>query len=417
MRRNPKLDGHGGEPNAACDEWQPLLLLSAAGGELDPAEESRLSVHLAECPECSADFARQKQTLALLASQHPEPDAALLASCRAGLQDALDREEDRGWISRSFGVLLPSSWVSPRPAWSAAILLAIGFCVGMLAPRFLIHQPVAPAAAEHQPAPRAVSRPPVLLARNSSASQERAPNQALDPFAGQVIGQATDAATGQTADLGFDQSFEQDSPPADTSSASTLAPGSALAALNMRQATVAGINVMPSGAGISPEVRLQLAAPQPFTMQGSIDDGNVRGVLLYVLRHGDLFSPNVRLGAVNALAPRSQDPAVHSALSHALRQDANTAVRVSALQALNSPAPQDLVGRMLLDAMSGDQDPGVREQAIDTLRSLADAGQLDPSDHMLSVLRDHARNDPDQYIRAQSAAVVQELVSQQNNNQ
>lgn len=174
---------------------------------------------------------------------------------------------------------------------------------------------------------------------------------------------------------------------------------------------------MPSGAGVPPEVRLQLDAPQPFMLQGTIDNGDVRNVLLYVLRHGNLFSPDVRLGAVGALSPRSQDPEVHSALSHALRQDASPAVRVSALQALNSSAPQDLVGRMLLDALSGDQDPAVREQAIDTLRSLADDGQIDPSDHMLSVLRDHVKNDPDPYIRVQSAAVVHDLVSQQGANQ
>jgi HEAT repeats/Putative zinc-finger len=428
MSQNQKLGRREGDRSAACEEWQPLLSLSAAGGELEPAEESRLSAHLAECAECSADFAREKQMLALLASQHSEPDAALLAGCRSGLQDALDREEDRGWISRSFGILLPSSWVSPRPAWSAAILLAIGFCVGMFAPRLLIHQPAAPAAAERHPAPPSASRPPLLLARNSSALQQSAPTQApgqstvqsYDP----ITGQATDAAAGQAnlplSAQGIGQSFAQGSSVPDTAAPSTVAPGSALAALDMHQATVADINLLPSGSGIPPEVRLQLQAmqaPQPFTMQGSVDNGDVRSVLLYVLRHGDLFSPDVRLGAVSALSPRSQDPQVHSALTHVLRQDASPAVRVSALQALNSSAPQDLVGRMLLDAMSGDQDPAVREQAIDTLRSLADAGQIDPSDHMLSVLKDHARNDPDSYIRAQSAAVVRELVSQQNNNQ
>ncbi|HVB86946.1 MAG TPA: HEAT repeat domain-containing protein [Candidatus Dormibacteraeota bacterium] len=411
MSQNRKFGRHEGEARAACEDWQPLLSLSAAGGELDPAEESRLSAHLAECAECSDDFACEKQTLALLAAQHGEPDAALLAGCRAGLQDALDRDEDRGWISRSLGILLPSSWVSPRPAWSAAILLAIGFCVGMLAPRLLIHQPAAPATAEHHVAPRAVSRPPVLLARNSSSLQETAPNQPSLQGAGN---QAVEAASAQAVPLPANSPFA--SAPA-SYAPSNPAPGSALAAIDMRQATVAGINLLPSGAGVPPEVRLQLAAPQPFTMQGTIDDGNVRDVLLYVLRHGDLFSPDVRLGAVNALSPRSQDPAVHSALSHALRQDASPAVRVSALQALDSSAPQDLVARMLLDAMSGDQDPGVREQAIDTLRSLADAGQIAPSDHMLSVLKDHMRNDPDQYIRAQSAAVVRELVSQQTGNQ
>ncbi|MGH9717323.1 MAG: HEAT repeat domain-containing protein [Candidatus Acidiferrales bacterium] len=389
MSEHRKLDWREGEISEPCEHWRPLLSLSAAGGELDPAEESRLSTHLAQCAACSADFAREKQTLVLLAARHAEPDAALLAGCRAGLQDALDREEDRGWIARSLGIFLPSSWVSPRPAWSAAILLAIGFCVGLFAPRLLLHPPQSPAPAvmQRQSAQPMAIRPPALLAQNSSAP----------------------------ADSASDRSPAQSAPSIAVPSAP--APGSALQALDLHQATVAGINVMPSGAGVPPEVRLQLDAPQPFMLQGTIDNGDVRNVLLYVLRHGNLFSPDVRLGAVGALSPRSQDPEVHSALSHALRQDASPAVRVSALQALNSSAPQDLVGRMLLDALSGDQDPAVREQAIDTLRSLADDGQIDPSDHMLSVLRDHVKNDPDPYIRVQSAAVVHDLVSQQGANQ
>jgi len=401
-----------GEHSDACEDWQPLLALAAAGGELEPAEESRLSAHLAGCAACAEDLAREKETLALLATQHAEPDAALLARCRAGLQDALDREEDRGWISRSLGVLLPSSWVSPRPAWSAAILLAIGFCVGMLAPRLLIHPSAAPEEAQHQSAPQAASRPPVLLARNSPASQVGAPDEQIDQASGQISDQASDQIINQAIGQPYEEAQAPSSAPA-----SVATPGAALAAIDMHQATVAGINVLPSGAGIPPEIRLQLNAAQPFITQGSIDDGDLRSVLLYVLQHGNLFSPDVRLGAVNALSPRSQDPAVHSALSHALQQDASPAVRVSALQALHSGAPQDLVGRMLLDALSGDQDPSVREQAIDTLRALADAGQIDPSDHMLSVLKDHMRNDPDQYIRAQSADVVRELISQQNANQ
>jgi anti-sigma factor RsiW len=395
MSEDRKFGQRKGEISGPCEEWQSLRSLAAAGEELDPAEDSRLAQHLSACEACSADLAREKETLALLSSQYFEPDAALLASCRAGLQDALDREEDRGWIARSLGVLLPSSWISPRPAWSAAILLLIGFCVGLFGPRLLlrdsaVHEPSAssasPASEGYPSAPAVASQPQVLVAQNSP----------------------TVAANGASA--------PSSSAPS-SSAPSSPAPGSALTALDLHRATVASINLLPSGAGIPQQVQLQMEAPQPFTMQGTVDDGNVRDVLLYVLRHGDLFPPNVRMGAVNALSPRSQDPDVHSALSRAFRQDASPAVRVSALQALNAKQPQDLVGRMLLDALSGDQDPSVREQAMDTLRSLADVGQLSADDHMLSALRDHMRNDSDPYIRAQSAAVVRELVSQQSGNQ
>jgi hypothetical protein len=384
MNEDPKFGPRDAETSAPCEEWQPLRSLAAAGGELDTAEESRLAAHLGQCAACSADLAREKEMFALLASQHAEPDAVLLATCRAGLQDALDREEDRGWIARSLGILLPSSWTSPRPAWSAAILLLIGFSVGLFAPRLLLRK--APERPPQQTPVHTSVRPgPVLLVQNSSPS---ANNRA------------------------------QSAAPSTNASASSAPPsGSALDAIDLHHATVAGINVVPSGAGVPPMVQLQLDSQQPYTLQGTVDDGDVRNVLLYVLRHGDLFAPDVRLGAVNALSPRSANPDVHSALSHAMQQDASAAVRLKALQALNGAGPGDLVSRMLLDALSGDQDPGIREQAIDTLRDLVASAQLAPSDQMISALRDRAQNDPDPYIRTQSAAVVQELVSQQDGNQ
>jgi hypothetical protein len=374
-----KLGGPERETIEGCEAWQSLRSLAAAGGDLDPAEESRLAAHLAGCPACLADLAREREMLAQLAAQHVEPDAALLASCRSGLQDALDREEEKGWIARSFGLLLPSSWISPRPAWSAAILLAIGFSVGLLAPRLLLRK--VPQRPPQETPARAV-RPPLILVQNPRSEVNNSSNSVSS-----------------------------------TSAASDASPGSPVQALDLRHATVAGINLLPSGAEAPPQVQLQFDAQQPYTLQGTVDDGDVRNVLLYVLRHGDLFAPDVRLGAVNALSPRSQNPDVHSALSHAMQQDASAAVRLKALQALNNSGSNDLIGRMLLDALSSDQDPGVREQVMDTLRDLADNGQLAPSDHMLSGLRDRARNDSDAYIRAQSAAVVRELVSQQSGNQ
>ncbi len=375
MNEDRKFGRRQSETSAPCEAWQPLRSLAAAGGELDPAEESRLAAHLAECAACSADLAREREMFAQLAAQYVEPDAALLATCRSGLQDALDREEEKGWLARSFGLLLPSSWISPRPAWSAAILLAIGFSVGLFAPRLLLRQPPARPA---KVIPSRASRPPLILVQNPRSAENAGANS---------LSSANDA-----------------------SSASL---GSPVQALDLHHATVAGINLLPSGADAPPQVQLQFDGQQPYTLQGTVDDGDVRNVLLYVLRHGDLFAPDVRLGAVNALSPRSQLPDVHSALSHAMQQDASAAVRLKALQALNNSGPEDLVGRMLLDALSSDQDPGVREQVMDTLHDLADDGQLAPTDHMLSALRDHARNDSDAYIRAQSAAVVRELVSQQ----
>src|SRR5271157_1546147 len=135
----------GSDKTQPCSEFEPLLILHAAGEELDRAEQSRLAQHLAHCPDCAAALEEEERLLTFLSEHHSEPDAALLASCRSSLLDTLDHMEERGWLRRTLGILLPSGLVSPRPAWSAALLLIIGFSVGILGPRVL-HHPQSPAS-------------------------------------------------------------------------------------------------------------------------------------------------------------------------------------------------------------------------------------------------------------------------------
>ena len=75
-----------GTTQQSCAAWEPLLILFAAGEELEPAEQSRVSAHLTQCSECSAALDREKQLISMLAIEHADPDAALLAGCRAGFR-------------------------------------------------------------------------------------------------------------------------------------------------------------------------------------------------------------------------------------------------------------------------------------------------------------------------------------------
>lgn len=352
-------------PNAPCPEWQPLLMLSAAGGELEDAEHDRLCAHLAQCPACSQSLEREKELLALLAENHAEPDAALLASCRAGLTDALDRQEEGGWLRRAFGVLLPANWLSPRPAWSAAVLLLIGFSVGVLAPRLLRHP-------ENLKAPGNSSSP--IAATNDSGS-DSAQNAAPDS--------------------------------SDANAPANFAPSP----LDLRTADVAGIDVLPSdGVDDSPRVELQLRSQQPVTLSGTVNNDDVKDVLLSVLRNGERFCPDVRLDAVDLLRARNNDPDVRAALCHTVRNDRNAAVRLKALEALDGAEPEDIVQQTLLSALVDDDNPGVRIEAINELRDLAATGRVSSDDgHMLSVLREREQKDPNTYIRLQSAQVIREL--------
>ena len=347
--------------NQPCENWQPLLTLFAAGAELDRADQDRLSYHISECAACSESLAREKQLIALLATNRTEPDAALLASCRAGLSDALDREEERGWLGRTFGALLPLNWASPRPAWSAALLLLIGFSVGILGPR--------------------------LLRRTSTSTPK--------PAEGAPSQSAANDSGSPAAPAGF----------SDPNSLASSVPSP----LDLRTADVAGINVLSSGGDELPQVELQLKSLQPVTVRGTVNDDNVKQALLSILRSGERVCPDVRLDAVDLLRACSKDPAVRTALCDAVHTDRNAAVRLKALEALGGEEPHDLVRNTLLDALVDDDNPGVRVEAIDELRDLAAKGRLASDDHLLSVLRERMQKDPNTYIRLQSAAAIRDL--------
>lgn len=344
--------------NGPCGDMEDLLVLAAAGQELDPAEQAEVSEHLAHCSACAASFECERELLALISAQRSEPDASLLANCRAGLEDVLDRQEERGWLLRSLGVLVPTSWTSPRPAWSAAVLVIVGFSVGVFGPRVFEH-----------PAKTVVTAPSASPVANVPTAPD---TKSSDPSAEPV-------------------------------NASSGAP------LDLRTAEVAGINVLPSEGNQPPEAVLQLTAQRPVTLQGTVDNDDVKRVLLYVLRNSERFDADVRLNAVDLLRARNNDPEVRSVLCRSVHNDRNAAVRLKALEALNGAEPQDLVRETLLDALVDDQNPGVRVEAINALRSMASKGQVTSDDHLLAVLHDRMQKDPNTYIRLQSAAAIRDL--------
>jgi hypothetical protein len=358
-------DAATNQPKMPCPDWQPLLMLSAAGGELEDAEHDRLAAHLAQCPSCSESLESERELLSLLSENHVEPDATMLANCRASLTDALDREEEGGWLRRAFGSLLPAGWLTPRPAWSAAVLLLIGFSVGVLAPRLLRH-----------PGNTAVpgNSNLAIAATNDSDSAQNASADSSDPNSNPLA---------------------------------NIAPSP----LDLRTADVAGIDVLPSDSSDdSPRVELQLRSQQPVTLSGTVNNDDVKDVLLGVLRNGERFCPDVRMDAVDLLRARNNDPDVRNALCHTVRNDRNAAVRLKALEALDGTEPQDIVQQTLLDALVDDDNPGVRVEAINELRDLAMQGRVTSDDgHMMSVLRERVQKDPNTYIRLQSAQVIREL--------
>jgi hypothetical protein len=339
-----------------CPEWQPLLMLAAAGGELEIVEQTRLAAHLAECQSCTVTLAREKELIALLSTLHAEPDAAMLASFRSGLDDALDREEEGGWLWRTFGMRKPFQWLAPQPALSAALLLIVGFSVGAFAPRLL-----------HRPSPN--------LATKSAPSVESANPAAI--------------------------------PAPETQGVAANSPS--LAGIDIHSAEVAGISVLPSDDQGLPRVQLQLKAQQPVTVEGTLDDDRVKTALLTVLNSGERFCPDIRLDAVECLRGHGNDPEVRTTLCRAIRKDRNAAVRLKAIEALDGAGSQPMVRQTLLDALVDDSNPGVRVEAVNALRNMAASGQMDSDDHSVDVLRERMQKDPNTYIRLQSAAAIRDI--------
>ena len=350
----------GSDPAAshACKQWESLITLLAAGENLPEELHTQWLAHSAECPGCTVTLAQEREMLALLGEYRKEPEAALLASCRAGLDDAIDRQEEYGWLRRSVAFLFPASWLTSGPAWSAAVLVLIGFSSGLLLGPRVVHHSAAATPQVAAVVPPATTQPPDAV----PVSQ----------------------------------------PPASLSS------------LDLHSAEVAGISVLPSGGNATPEVQLHLRAQQPLILQGTVDDDNVKAELLNILGGGDRFCPDVRLDAVDLLRTRNNDPQVRSALCHAVHHDKNAAVRLKALEALNGAEPQDIIQQTLLDALVDDQNPGVRVEAINELRDMASRGEVTSNARMISVLQDRMARDSNAYIRLQSAAAMRDLGPQGN---
>jgi hypothetical protein len=346
-----------------CAEWMPLLMLAVAGGELEPGEQTRLAAHLAACATCTETLAREKEVLALVTAHRSEPDAAMLASFRTGLDDALDRQEEGRWFRRTFGLRFTPIWLTPHPAWSAALLLIFGFSVGVLVPRLLRH-PAVNVPSANTPTAEGVNTPSTAWAASTFS---------------------TPAPEGVAAS----------SP--------------ALARFDIHSADVAGINLLPPDEQGLPRVQLQLKSQQPVTVEGTVDDDEVKSALLSVLSGGGHFCPDIRLDAVECLRGRSNDPEVRSALCRAVRKDHNAAVRLKAIEALDGAGSQEVVRETLLDALVSDQNPGVRIEAVNALRNMAANGQMNPDDHTVDVLRERMQNDPNTYIRLQSAAAIRDI--------
>jgi hypothetical protein len=200
--------------------------------------------------------------------------------------------------------------------------------------------------------------------------------------------------------------------PSSTNQANLLSP--LLNEQELNSANVSGINWTPTQGNQPPQIVVQLMTEKPMVVQGTVDNSNVKDVLMYVLHNNRRFGPDVRINAVELLKNRANDAQVQQALCQAARNDRNPAVRLMALDALGKVSPDPVVMQTMLSALVNDTNSGVRIAAMNSLGSFSSRGGLLSDPQAVKTLQELMKNDRNRYIRLRSAAaLLQAAASQQ----
>jgi anti-sigma factor RsiW len=155
-------------------------------------------------------------------------------------------------------------------------------------------------------------------------------------------------------------------------------------------------------------VEFYFDAVVPMHVRGDVNDARVQKVLSHALIRGQ--NAGVRLRAISALSGDNLDQAdqeVKNALIAAAKGDDNDGVRMEALTALKQFDYDEQIKEALLHVLNNDPNPGLRIAAINSFQK----EQLKDPD-VIGVLQEKSESDGNGYIRVRSRAVLQE-VSQQ----
>jgi anti-sigma factor RsiW len=177
----------------------------------------------------------------------------------------------------------------------------------------------------------------------------------------------------------------------------------------MQGVNVAGITWTPGPDNVPPNVQVRLESKEPVVVQGTVNNDQVKDALLSVLRNGQRYRPDERLQSVELLEPRCGDDDVRQAMCTVLRTDHNPAVRLKALEALRGIRATSGIQQTLLQTLREDSNPGVRVEAINSLMALVNNGATIAAPDDMRILHDSMLRDSNNYVRLQSAAVLQDL--------
>ncbi len=342
-------------PPVRCEDIESLAVLYACD-ELDAGARAELDAHAAACPACAAVLSREGRLQQAVASLEQPADSLdrsglLLAQCRSQLAESLDDQQARANRSAWRSIFSPVAW------WGALR-------------HTLIYHP-------------AMSMTFLVvagfLAGVAGQRLRVVPSQAVSPRPVMTVSASPKISDQQLQSAG--------------------------------SAHVAWVT--PSGSR-TPTVQVQLMSQTPMNIVGAPDDADVERALTFVLENSQRFDPDARLDSLDVLRTRAADPAVRRSLCAAARLDRNPGVRMKAIEALQGFEQDPAVRQTLLDALQSDDNSGVRVEAINLLVSALQSnnGSAAPDPQTLEVLRDRLRNDPNNYVRLQSAAALRELGEQ-----
>jgi hypothetical protein len=177
----------------------------------------------------------------------------------------------------------------------------------------------------------------------------------------------------------------------------TTGPGTSPAPLSQDVVYSSVRSIQPDASG---RVQIALDETRRRVVEGSLEDGNIRRLLLAAAREED--NPAVRVESVGLLKEQPATAGVREVLLSAARNDPSPAVRLKAVEALKPMGADAEVRRVLAQVLMTDENPGVRIRAIDLLVEHCDGS-------MVGLLQTVVQRDNNSYVRIKSEKALQEM--------
>jgi len=357
----------------ACTQVAPLLVFYACG-ELDENEQKLVQEHLALCATCSAQLSEEKNLQSLFASLPQEADkldsaSVLLSQCRSELAETLDDLVRPPVLEKTpvFGAF--RRWMALRPAWSGAVLVAIGLLAGVQASQWYL--------ARHtvDPLDEAVNVRPGPHLSDDQLSKIAVAGIIFSPSVGS-------AAQNVRVHLNAEQPVEITGSLDDS---------------DVRRVVT---YVVKGGDRFDPGLRLDCLE----ALKSRSGDSEVRDALLTAARKDQ--NPAVRLKALEALRDSASEDEVRAALFDALKHDSNPGVRVEAVNLLVNSLEKSGNGIDMPRMVPGM--PPLPEGNVLPAMPNGSAREVSMTG-VIRTLEDLRHSDPSSYVRLRSAAALRQL--------